>query len=651
MQKEMDWAGGGRWRCQYFSVTGKTLVLFFLLWVQNSLSTANRFIFHGFDGSGLRLNGGGTIEPNGLLRLTNFTKYEFGHAFFPSPLPFLNSSTGEALSFSTSFVFAIVPRYHDISSHGIAFAITPTANLTGVLPSQHLGLFNHTNNGDPRNHILAVELDTIQNKEFSDINDNHVGIDVNGLRSVSSAPTSFFLNSPNFQHENLSLISGQPMRVWVEFDGKSMKLNVTIAPLSVPKPQIPLLSSKINLSSIVLGEMYAGFSASTGAAAGLHYILGWSFSMDGSAEELKLSNLPSLPPKEAEENSGKKTKIWVIVLPIAISVFLLISASGFALLMKTKKMFEEVVEDWETEYGPHRISHDSRQGMKEFVAEIASIGRLRHRNLVQLLGYCRRRGELLLIYDFMPNGSLDNYIFCRKEESLSWSLRFKVIRGIAAGLLYLHEEWEQVVVHRDIKASNVLLDAEFNGKLGDFGLARLYDRGSNPQTTRVVGTLGYLAPELSRTGKSTTRSDVFGFGAFLLEVASGKKPIELKTSGIEMVLVDWVFDFLKKGAILEARDRKLGDEYAADEVEMVLKLGLMCSQHSPEARPSMRQVLQCLEGEAPLPEMSVNDFDLLDSSHRMNRFVVVDGTSSNSGTVPAYPSSSSSSESQSFKRP
>ncbi|GAV76555.1 Pkinase domain-containing protein, partial [Cephalotus follicularis] len=297
-----------------------------------------------------------------------------------------------------------------------------------------------------------------------------------------------------------------------------------------------------------------------------------------------------------------------------------------------------VLEDWEHEYGPHRfkfkdlyiatkgfkdkellgtggfgrvyrgvlptnkieiavkrVSHESRQGMREFVAEIISIGRLRHRNLVQLLGYCRRKGELLLVYDYMPNGSLDKYLYDQPNVTLNWNQRFRVLKGVASGLLYLHEEWEQVVIHRDIKASNVLLDGELNGRLGDFGLARLYDHGTDPQTTHIVGTLGYLAPEHTRTGKATTSTDVFAFGAFLLEVACGKRPIEPRLE--DFILVDWVLSFWYRGEILGAKDPNLGTDYVAAEVELVLKLGLLCSHSEPTARPSMRQVIQFLEGD------------------------------------------------------
>ncbi|KAK0604253.1 hypothetical protein LWI29_013793 [Acer saccharum] len=166
--------------------------------------------------------------------------------------------------------------------------------------------------------------------------------------------------------------------------------------------------------------------------------------------------------------------------------------------------------------------------MKEFVAEIVSMGKLRHRNLVQLHGYCRLKGELLLVYDYMPNGSLDKMLYSNARSNLNWFQRFQIIRGVVSGLLYLHEEWEQVVIHRDIKPGNVLLDADLNGKVGDFGLARLYDHGSNPDTTILAGTLAYMAPELHRTRKGTTNSDVFAFGISILELASGRRRIERK---------------------------------------------------------------------------------------------------------------------------
>ncbi|EEE57458.1 hypothetical protein OsJ_07681 [Oryza sativa Japonica Group] len=242
--------------------------------------------------------------------------------------------------------------------------------------------------------------------------------------------------------------------------------------------------------------------------------------------------------------------------------------------------------------------------MKEFIAEVVSIGQLRHRNLVQLLGYCRQKGELLLVYDYMPNGSLDKYLYAENSKILSWAQRFRIIKGIASSILYLHEDWEQVVLHRDIKASNVLLDAEMNCRLGDFGLARLYDRGTDPHTTHVVGTIGYLAPELGHTGRPSKASDIFAFGVFMLEVTCGRRPVLQDTNGGQLLLVDMVLEHWRQGTVTDAVDPRLQGDFAVEEASLVLKLCLLCSHPLPSARPGIRQVVQLLDGAMPLPELS-----------------------------------------------
>ncbi|XP_062095558.1 L-type lectin-domain containing receptor kinase IV.1-like [Humulus lupulus] len=606
------------------------------------------FVFNGFKPANLVLDGLAEITSNGLLKLTNDTQHHMGHAFFPKSVTFKPTPNSTVSSFSATFVFVIRSQIATLSAHGIVFAIAPTRGLTGARASTYLGLFNESNNGNAANKVVAVELDTIKSGEFEDIDDNHVGIDINDLRSVKVEPAKYF-DEKKGGFTNLSLISGKPMKVWVEYDAVKKQMDVTLAPAEAVKPQKPLLSLTKDLSPIIDDTMYIGFSSSTGTAVSYHYILGWSFKINGKAQELELSQLPKLP----RVGPKPKSKLLTIGLPVICSSLVALVIFALVHFIKEKRKYAEVIEDWEQEYGPHRyrykdlymatngfkdkdllgaggfgrvykgvlpskteiavkrVSHKSRQGMREFVAEIASLGRLGHRNVVPLLGYCRLKGELLLVYHYMPNGSLDKYLFDKPKKTLNWNQRFRIIKGVASGLCYLHHQWEQVVIHRDVKASNVLLDGELNGRLGDFGLARLYDHGTDPQTTHVVGTFGYLSPEHARTGKVTTSCDVYAFGAFLLEVACGRRPIEGRgTTEEELVLVDWVFSCWCRGQIIDALDSNLIESDSArvgvvpEEAELVLKLGLFCSHSEPEMRPSMREVVSFLERDVPLPDLS-----------------------------------------------
>ncbi|KAF8709913.1 hypothetical protein HU200_029630 [Digitaria exilis] len=605
-----------------------------------------QFVYSGFTGAPLSLDGTATITSSGLLELTNGTAQLKGHAVHPTPLKFHRTPGGPMRSFSASFVFGIIPPYADLSGHGIVFFVGKD-NFSAALPSQYLGFLNDKNNGNATNHLLGVELDTIRSTEFNDPNDNHVGIDVNSLTSAAVNDAGYYDDGTGDFH-NLTLISAKAMQVWVDYDGETTQINVFLAPLKMSKPSKPLVSATQNLSDVLVDPAYVGFSSSTGTVKSLHYVLGWSFAMDGPAPDINIAGLPKLP----RFGPNPRSKVMEIVLPIITAASVLAVVAVVVVLVRRRLKYAELREDWELEFGPHRltykdlfdategfkskkllgvggfgrvykgvlpksklevavkkVSHESRQGIKEFVAEVVSIGRLRHRNLVQLLGYCRRKGELLLVYDYMPNGSLDKYLYGSKEDkeekaTLDWAQRFWIIKGVASGLLYIHEDWEQVVIHRDIKASNVLLDSDMNGRLGDFGLARLYDHGADPQTTHVVGTMGYLAPELARSGKASPLTDVFAFGAFILEVVCGRRPVEQSMTDNRMMLVDWVIDHWQNESLAEVIDERLEGRYDAGEATLALKLGLLCSHPLPGARPSMRQVMQYLEGDLPFPELT-----------------------------------------------
>ncbi|EMS46625.1 L-type lectin-domain containing receptor kinase IV.1 [Triticum urartu] len=611
----------------------------------------DQLLYHGFTaGTNLTVDEAASVTPNGLLELTNGSLGCKGHAFYPTPLHFRKSHNDTVQSFSVAFVFAIHSSYPIMSRQGLAFVVAPSMNFSTALANQYLGLMNSQNNGNLSNHIFAIELDTVLNIEFKDINTNHVGIDINSLQSIESNSAGYY-DDRNGTFQDMVLASGDAIQVWVDYNGEAKKISVTMAPLQMAKPTRPLISTNYDLSSVLQDPSYIGFSSSGGEVDSRHYVLGWSFGMNKPAPLINSVKLPKLPqPKH-------QSKLLKIILPIASAIFVFAVGSMVILLVRRKLRYAELKEDWEIEFRPHRfsykdlfhategfknkhllgaggfgkvykgalpstklevavkrVSHESRQGLKEFVAEVVSIGRIRHRNLVQLLGYCRRKDELLLVYDYMSNGSLDKYLYCDDPMLiLNWAQRFRIIKDIASGLLYLHEKWEKVVIHRDIKASNVLLDSEMNGRLGDFGLARLYDHGTDMQTTHVVGTIGYLAPELICTGKATPLTDVFAFGIFLLEVACGQRPVNSNARANQPLLVDWVLEHWNKGSLAEAVDTRLQNDYNVDEACLVLKLGLLCAHPFTNARPNMQSIMRYLDGDLQFPDLTDTDmsFSLL----------------------------------------
>uniref|UniRef100_A0ACD5ZMD8 Uncharacterized protein n=1 Tax=Avena sativa TaxID=4498 RepID=A0ACD5ZMD8_AVESA len=244
---------------------------------------------------------------------------------------------------------------------------------------------------------------------------------------------------------------------------------------------------------------------------------------------------------------------------------------------------------------------DGAQARAEFLSELSIIAGLRHRNLLRLQGWCYEKGEILLVYDYMRNGSLDRTLFDASSPALPWRHRRDILAGVASALAYLHHECDRRVIHRDVKSSNVMLDEAYRARLGDFGLARQAEHGASPDATAAAGTMGYLAPEYMLTGRATEATDVFSFGALVLEVACGRRPIG--TEGRCNNLVEWVWSLHGEGRVLDAVDPRLGGEYDEGEMRRVLLVGLACSSPEPERRPGMRAVVQMLGGEADPPSV------------------------------------------------
>ncbi|KAF3955990.1 hypothetical protein ACB098_03G075100 [Castanea mollissima] len=615
----------------------KQLLFFFLLLLPLAMSIS--FNFTSFNKENITVKRDASIKPDGTIQLAEPSYFSAGRAYYNKPVPLWDNSTGRltVTDFTTHFSFIIQPVHKEVSADGIAFFIAPfdyefsdNHNSSGAF----LGLFTNESALDvTQNQIVAVEFDTFKNTEFRDHpSDNHVGIDINSIVSNTS------VTWPS------SMKNGSTVYAWVSYNSKTQNLSVFLNDAdNLVFGENSSVSVIVDLTTILPEWVSVGFSASTGNFTETNIICSWSFN---STLEVGLTQ----PNKKGGGNREKKLGLGI---GLALSLGVVSCALGLLWFICWRKKAEGNAEDFDVDdhiddefekgTGPRRfiyrellhatnnfaeggklgeggfggvykgflsesntviavkrVSKESKQGKKEYMSEVKIISRLRHRNLVQLIGWCHEQRELLLVYEYMPNGSLDSHLF-GKETTLTWPMRYKIAQGLASALLYLHEEWEQCVVHRDIKSSNIMLDSNFNAKLGDFGLARLVDHELGSQTTVLAGTMGYLAPECVITGKASKESDCYSFGVVSLEIACGRKPIQPQAEPSKVSLIEWVWDLYGKGQLLEAVDKGLSMEFDAGQIERLMVVGLWCCHPDPTIRPSIRQIIQVLKFEAPLP--------------------------------------------------
>lgn len=630
-----------------------------------------------------RVNGSTVLLNADASSATPFRNYTCGKLLYTQPVqmrvPSNTTAPKSVASFNTCFTFSITGE----GSAGFAFLIATydhyNFSVTGA-GGASMCVLNKTHNGDANNHVFAVEFDTWLNPEFNDPSDNHIGVNVNSMNSTA------VYNLCGIATYCLHLISGDDFTTWIDYDGESQALEVRFTNGStlqgVARPATPIITVKsLDLSHVVNDYMHVGFSGSVGNEPEVHHIKSWSF--QSSSNSVVQGAGKSDPRVALIAGLAAGAALLILVTGLAAAYLLLMRRR--AVVMSTAKQaqgqlaegaestdaldikmqfeqqhmwlrrftYEELssatngfsedrvlgkggygqvfmgaLRDTESmntiDVAMKRMLQTSAQAhvARNFLAEVSIISQIRHRNLVQLYGWCWENEHLLLVYEYMPNNSLDKWILPSHESKpvLTWEKRHHIMMGVAAAVTYLHNGWKKRVLHRDLKDSNVLLDEEFNAHLGDFGLARFMNHSVTSKQTHLAGTFGYMAPEMAHTGRTTEKSDVFSFGVLALVVACGRPALMDSTLSEEQeeeeeeeytTLVDFVWRAHEDGHLLRVADPRLESVFDVDQMTCLLQLGLLCCHPDPDARPRMRVAHQVLVGEASMPSLPASKPSLM----------------------------------------
>ncbi|KAG2241992.1 hypothetical protein Bca52824_096165 [Brassica carinata] len=521
----------------------------------------------------------------------NCSSSGLGRALYVYPIKFLEPSTNTTASFSCRFSFTIIASPSCPFGDGFAFLITSNAD-SFAFSNGFLGLPDP--GVDPHGSFIAVEFDTSFDPIHGDINDNHVGIDVNSIVSVASVDAI---------SRGIDLKSGREMMVWIEYSDVLKLIRVWVG-YSRVKPKSPVLSARIDLAGKFKEYMHVGFSASNALGSAFHIVERWKFRTFGSHPDAVQEDddwLVCFENPRTNHRYGLDVRVSVVglripfwsLLPGLATIVVLTAFIAYSLIRGKKRT---VCEGGGLNRVPGRLSlaeiKSATSGFNEstivghgasatvyrgsiptvgsvavkrfdrahwpqcnrnpFTTEFTTMtGYLRHKNLVQFQGWCSEGTETALVFEYLPNGSLSDFLHKKPSSDpseefivLSWKQRVNIILGVASALTYLHEECERQIIHRDVKTCNIMLDAEFNAKLGDFGLAEVYEHSS------------MLA------GRNAT---------------------------------------LPAGKVLDGVDVMLKEEFDAEEMERVLMVGMVCSHPDCDKRPRVKEAVRIIRGEAPLP--------------------------------------------------
>ncbi|KAF2325646.1 hypothetical protein GH714_031806 [Hevea brasiliensis] len=498
---------------------------------------------------------GDAMQSVGVVELNSKYTYtcRVGWAVYAERVLLWDSNTGKLSDFTSHFSIIINTQGLAQYGHGLAFFLGPSGfEIPPNSAGGFLGLFN-TSTMDSSNQIVMVEFDSYPNEEWDPKPlVEHVGINNSSLASAVYTPW------------NASFHSGDTADVRVTYNATTKNFSVFWTYLETSSPQENTsLFYIIDLMEVLPEWVTIGFSASTGGTI-VGILIAWR----------RRRRKQTMARKDGEKRNSTA-----------------------------------INEDLERRVGPRRFSYEdlvsaTNNFSKERMLGKGGFGAVYKGYLIDMdLAIAVKkisRGLDRVKRSILP--SLDDHLFGSKS-TLTWAVRYKISLGLASALLYLHEEWEQCVVHRDVKSSNVMLDSNFNAKLGDFGLARLTDHELGPQTTGLAGTVGYLAPEYIRTRRASKESDVYSFGVVALEIASGKRAIDQIEQEHEMNLVEWIWELYGRGKLHLAADKKLRTDYEEQQVECLMIVGLWCAHPDHNLRPSIRQAIHVLNFEAAIPNL------------------------------------------------